>query len=85
VELKRGILSANHEKQLVRYLENTAQSKLLKDYLDQGYTLKGSLVSFEECEYTSTNNDITSIIVDKEEIRAVLKKLRKIRQKELLS
>jgi len=84
VELKRGILSAEHEKQLVRYLKNASQSKLLKDYLDQGYTMKGLLVTFEECEYTTTSNEIETVIVDKEEIRKVLKKLRKIRLPKLL-
>ena len=85
VELKRGILSANHEKQLVRYLENAAQSELLKDYLNRGYTIKGLLITFEECDFTPIDNNIKSIIIDKEEIRAVLKQLRKIRQQEFLN
>jgi len=84
VELKRRILSTNHEKQLIRYLENAEQSKLLKNYLDKGYTLKGLLVTFEECVFVPTSNDVETIVVDKEEIRIVLKKLRKIRMQKLL-
>lgn len=85
VELKRGILSAEHEKQLLRYLENANQSQLMKDYIDQGFTIRGLLVTFEECEYNTTSKDISATVIDKEEIRTILKKLRKIRQQELLS
>lgn len=79
VELKRTILTSESEKQLVRYLENADQSKLLLLYLKRGYKLRGMLATYAESDYTPKDNRIEAKVISEKRVIEILKKIRKSR------
>lgn len=79
VELKRGRLAARHRDQIRRYLDNVHRSKLLRAFLEQGTSIRGMLVTVEQCTFKPKDADISACIVDKEGAIEVLAQLRKCR------
>lgn len=77
VELKRGRLDGSHLAQLVRYLDNARESKLLRTYLDDGAKLRGVLATVEECTFNPKRRDVSVKVVDRKEVIGVLKEIRK--------
>ncbi len=76
VELKRGGLSADHERQLQRYLATAGESPLFRSYLEQGARLRGVLATVSHCDYAPSSSDIEAIIVDETLVLSVIKVLR---------
>jgi len=76
VDLKRGKLSRGHYNQLMRYLSNAHQSRLLQEYLEQGMALRGVLATMEECKLKSQHDFVSIRIADKDRAIEVLKQLR---------
>lgn len=76
VELKRGKLARQHEKQLARYLAHAAESRLLGSFLAKGTTLRGLLATVEPCEFKAKARNVTVCIVDRKKTIAVLKLIR---------
>ena len=76
VELKRGRLAHDHVAQLRRYLDRAAESKLLRPFLDRGVGLRGVLATCEPCTLKVPDPAITTHIVDRAAVLAVLKALR---------
>ena len=76
VELKRGRLTSGHEAQLRRYLDNARKSKLLREYLDEGASIRGVLATVEPCEYKPKRADVSARVVSARRAIGVLKALR---------
>ena len=76
VELKRGKLDVEHERQLRRYLNEACRSDLLNAHLAQGAKLRGVLATVAPCEYESEGRDVSAYIVDRGRAIAALKALR---------
>ena len=81
VELKRGVLAREHVRQLRRYLDHARESKLLRSFLDRGSRIHGILATVEPCELKTGDADISTHIVDKKRTIAVLRKLRRQRER----
>ncbi len=79
VELKRGVLNADHETQLKRYFGVAQESALLRGYLDGGATLRGILATFAVSDYVARDPDIDAVAVDACAVIGVLKELRQRR------
>ena len=79
VELKRGPLRPEHERQLRRYLDHAPESKLLRPFLDAGTKLRGVLASVEPSGFAPKTPDVTAVTVDKTKVIDVLKRLREQR------
>ena len=79
IELKRGKITREHERQLMRYLDGAYQSAILRPFLDKGTGIHGILATVENCEFKPRSTDITVRIVDKEQTIKVLKLLRSSR------
>ena len=79
VELKRGKLAAEHERQLCRYLLHADKSALLREHLEAGLTIRGVLATVEGSDYEPKDLAVSAQIVDRKKVIAVLKKLRKQR------
>ena len=76
VELKRGKLTREHYNQLMRYLNNAHESKLLRGYLEQGMALRGVLATMEECKLKSQHDFVSIRMAHKDRAIQVLKQLR---------
>jgi len=76
VELKRGKLIKEHEKQIQRYLLNAHKSPLLRSYLEKGASLRGILATVEECKFKPKSAGVSVCIVDRKQTIQVLKQLR---------
>ena len=77
VELKRGGLVAEHESQLLQYLDHAAASDLLRAYLDRGARIRGVLATVTDCVFRPRDGARVSVcIVDREQAIDVLKRLR---------
>ena len=83
VVLQEGAEPQGLENLLIKYIENADQSQLLKNYLDQNYTIRGLLATYEECEFSPVFNNITAVIVDKVDAINTLKEIRKNRLQEI--
>ena len=79
VELKRGRLGGEHERQLVRYLENAPESRLLRRVLAGGAKLDGVLATVTPCAYRPRAAAVKARVVDRGRVIAVLKALRRER------
>ena len=79
VELKRGPLALAHCKQLRRYLDNARKSKLLREHLEAGASLRGVLATVEPSDFKATTAEISTCVVDKAKVIRVLKRLRRRR------
>ncbi len=79
VELKRGSLLPEHNRQIGRYLTNADQSPLLRGYLDDGWTIRGVLATVAESDYEPADPIVSTVIVDRKRVIKVLKQLRDAR------
>jgi hypothetical protein len=81
VELKRGRLLPEHERQLQRYLEYARQSPLLHAVLESGAHMRGMLVTVDNTAvhepFVPFDQRITAHIVDREAAIDVLVRLRR--------
>lgn len=82
VELKRGELTAEHEAQLRRYLDDIHRSPMLMDHIGRGVMPRGLLVTVTPCDYVPTSPDIDAIVIDTSAVIEVLKELRERRWSE---
>ncbi len=82
VELKRGKLTREHYNQLMRYLNNVHQSRLLQGYLESGIALRGVLATMEECKLKSQHEFVSVRVADRARAIEVLKQLRAQRLEE---
>ena len=64
-----------------RYLDHAQESKLLCSFLDRGTRIHGILAIVEPCELKTGDADISTHIVDKKHTIAVLKRLRRQRER----
>ena len=76
VELKRGKLAAEHERQLARYLAHADESALLRDHLAKGRNIRGLLATVAESDYEPRAPAISTQVVDPKRVIKVLKQLR---------
>jgi len=79
VELKRGKLAREHCDQIVRYLDNARQSKLLRACLDQGRELRGLLATVEQGRFRPAHPNVSARVVDRRRVITVLRELRRRR------
>ena len=77
VELKLGRLERSHGEQLQRYLDHARESKLLRGYLDEGWSLAGVLASPDAGKFKARSRDIVVKAVDARKVIRILKKLRR--------
>ena len=82
VELKRGKLAHEHATQLAGYLDRAGESKLIRQMLDKGMTLRGVLATVEPCTLKPRRKEISVRIVDRDRTIAVLNRLRARRRRE---
>ena len=76
VELKRGVLTEDHCRQIRRYLDHALESQLLRAFLDEGTAIRGVLATVTESEFTSGDKDITVYTIDRRQVIQVLQQLR---------
>ena len=76
VELKRGKLAQEHQDQLIRYLENARESRVVGGLLEQGMQLRGVLATVEDCKLKARRKNISITIVDRKKTIDVLKERR---------
>ncbi len=81
VELKRGRLSREHREQIRRYLDNACKSKVLRELLDEGMTIRGLLATVEEdgAKLKIKDKNISACVVDRQRAIEVLAGLREAR------
>jgi len=82
VELKRGRLERAHVEQLRRYLDRAGESRLLRDVLAKGASVRGVLATVEPGEFDPKDPRIQARVVDR---RRVIKVLRRLRARRLAS
>ena len=83
VELKRGALNLEHYRQIRRYLDNAAKSKLLGPFLERGLRINGLLATVEQCKFRPQDPDVSVCIIDRKRTIGVLKQLRQQRLEEM--
>jgi ERCC4-type nuclease len=80
VELKRGKLLSEHERQLLRYLEYAHQSPLLNAVLEGGAQMRGLLATVDNSDsrrpFSPADQRITAHIIDRNAAMDVLLQLR---------
>jgi len=79
VELKRGKLGREHAEQLRRYLAHAPDSRLLRERLARGASIRGVLATVEESDYVPEEPAISTCIVDRKRVLRILKQLRRKR------
>jgi hypothetical protein len=80
VELKRGRLRSEHERQLQRYLDHAHQSPLLHAALESGVTMRGILATVESTDsrrpFRPKDPRISASVIDRQRTIDVLVRLR---------
>ena len=79
VELKRGVLRPEHDRQIRRYLDRAHQSRFLRSFLSRGRSLRGVLATVTPCDFRSRHPDVSVCVVDRKAAIDVLKRRRRLR------